>query len=72
MAHAISSTKPTAPSRTISTGRVSPTIASCSGSTVMLCFAFEFGYFRASRAAIAFTSVRARSTVTPGFMRPIT
>ncbi len=56
----------------MSAGRRSPTIASCSGSTVMLCFAFEFGYFSASRAAIALTSPRAFSTLTSGFMRPIT
>ncbi len=56
----------------MSAGRMSPTTASCSGSAVMLCFAFEFGYFSASRAAIALTSPRAFATSTPGFRRPIT
>ena len=53
-------------------GRRSPITASCSGSTVMLWRAFDSGYSSASRCAIAFTSVRARSTVTPGFIRAIT
>ncbi len=72
-AQAISRTNATAPRRSMSAGRRSPTNdleqrleRSCSAR------AFEFGYCSARRLAMPTTSARACSTLTPGFRRPMT
>ena len=70
--HAISSTNPTAPSRTRIARRMSPTMASCSGIAVNSSPSLSFGYWSASRFPIVCTSAVTCSSWTPGFARPIT
>ena len=68
-AHAMARTKPTAPSKMSNGRRTSPTKASCKGVSVAL---FPFmPYCTPMRWAIAISSARAVSTVTPGFKRAI-
>ena len=69
---AISSTSATAQRITTISVFVSPSTASSSVSTrAELCFVFVFGYFVASRPAMAFISWSACAIVTPGFSLPI-
>src|SRR5205085_2667059 len=65
-AHAIKSTKPTAPSRTRSDVRKSPTKSSCRETRRARRRASECGYWAARRPAVAVTSAAACSKETPG------
>ena len=71
-AHAMSSTKLTAPSSTSKMPLTSPTIWVFSGTSVMPDPLLESGYASARLFAIASTSARACSIVTPAFSRPTT
>ena len=70
-AHAISSTKPTAPSRSSIALRMSPTVASRSGTAVNPRFALSSRYAAASCAPIASISALTLAAATPGLTRPI-
>jgi hypothetical protein len=67
LAHAMSSTKPAAPSSTSSVGRTSPTTLSLSGVTVTP--PLVPGNSRSSRAVMVAISARACASVTPGASR---
>ena len=70
LAQAMSRTKATAPSRTKSVCRVSPTMASCRGVRRTPLSALLRGYSAESRAAMPVISARAWASETPGASRP--
>ena len=68
-AHAISSTRPTAPKSTSNADRTSPTSHSCSGTNCLLRSFSSAGYCSASRRSSAAISLCACASVTPAFNR---
>jgi hypothetical protein len=71
-AQAMSSTSPTAPLKTRSAGRTSPTRSSFIATTSDCSVAFVSGYCSASRFSTPASSAPACCTVTPGLSRPNT
>ena len=72
-AHAINSTKPTAPKRIIKGNFTSPTCASCNGTIATLSvLSIHRGLARRNRSPTTFIWARAAFRVTPGLRRPAT
>ena len=72
LAHAMSITSPTAPSRVTRVGRTSPVSCSCIGTTVRPQSRFQAGSSGFLGADTFSRSARPCATVMPGFSRPMT